>query len=515
MRTLLAGRLPLPRLFLWGGAGLFLLGLAAALANVTHDKLFHPGKLLAAQPAGEAPADPKKAQPAHPLTITLAEGKFKTVGVRLEAAKIVELPAEVVVAGTIEANPNRRVEIRPRAAGVVRSVDVSPSQKVKAGAILAMLDSADVASARLNVRAKEVDLSIARTEADWKAMIAANVEALIPELRKATPASEIEKKFADKPLGAHRGDLLSAYADLEIASHEETKQASLHEKLIVGEHPWFLAIHTRESAQAKFEASLEQVKFDVKQQNLVAGQQVFRAEAALVDAVKRLQILGVQEGPADPLTVKKPISMSELLAEDVLAYPLLAPFDGTIVSVSAVFSQRAEPTDVLFTLADLSTVRAVANIPEADFSVLPSLKDGKVRMTAAAYPERVFEAKVLYSGAMVDPSTRRMRLVAETQNPDDLLRLGMFVQIRLDSPTTERVLTVPAGAVFDMDDRSAVFVPSGKDGRTFTLRHVVKGRESAGRRVITKGLAPGDRVVSEGAFTLKSELTFQNEPQED
>jgi multidrug efflux pump subunit AcrA (membrane-fusion protein) len=104
--------------------------------------------------------------------------------------------------------------------------------------------------------------------------------------------------------------------------------------------------------------------------------------------------------------------------------------------------------------------------------------------------------------------------VAETSNPEGLWRLGMFVQIRVDSPTTERVLTVPESAVIEIDGRTAVFVP-GKDEKTFTIRMVTTGREAEGQRVITAGLESGDRVVTAGAFVLKSELILQNEPEED
>src|SRR5579864_829852 len=206
--------------------------------------------------------------------------------------------------------------------------------------------------------------------------------------------------------------------------------------------------------------------------------------------------------------------MKALATEDVTIYPLTAPFDGTIVTMSAVYSQRAEPTDVLFTLADLTTVRVVANIPESDFAVLPALKDATVRLTAAAYPGRTFTARMLYTGAIVDPTTRRVRLVAETANPEGLIRLGMFVQIRLDSPATERVLTVASSAVVEVDGRPAVFIPDSA-GRTFTLRHVITGREAAGSLAIASGLTSGEQVVVDGAFTLKSELILKNQPEED
>jgi membrane fusion protein, heavy metal efflux system len=465
------------------------------------------------RPAAEVETSKRSNAPVAGAKITLQEGKLKQIGVRTEQARIEEVAIVLTVAGTIEADPYRRVDVRPRASGIVRTVNVQPSSKVKTGDLLALLESADVATARLNVRARQLELGIARTEADWRSTIAANVELLIPMLIKGTPASQLEKKFAAKPLGAHRAELLSAYADLEIASHEEEKQSQLYRDKIVGEHQPFVAQHTRESAQAKFEAALEQVRFDAAQQKRVADQMLRRAEGAVIDAVKRLQILGVNEGLNDPLVTPEP-SVAATIGDDVTAYPVVAPFAGTILSTSVVPSQRAEPTDVLFTLADLARVRVVANIAEADMGKLPQLREASVSVSAAAYPGRTFEAKMLFSGSMVDATTRRVRLVAEAENRDGLLRLGMFVNVHLSSPSTERVLTVPATALVEIDGREVVFIAAA-DGRTFEARPVIAGRESAGRRVVTAGLTTRERVVSAGAFMLKSELILQNEPEED
>ena len=57
----------------------------------------------------------------------------------------------------------------------------------------------------------------------------------------------------------------------------------------------FVAKHTREGAQAKFEAAVEQARFDANQQSLLADQKVRKAEAAVIDAAQRLRILGVPE----------------------------------------------------------------------------------------------------------------------------------------------------------------------------------------------------------------------------
>ena len=196
------------------------------------------------------------------------------------------------------------------------------------------LDSPEIGTARLNLRAKQRELSTARFEAAWRSEIAANVALLIPELRKGinqrrseladdeehagypcarakqaarydicgntTDARVIERQFADKQLGAYRGTLLQAYAEFDIASHEEQKTARLRKQNIVGEHPALVARHTREGIQAKLEAAIEQVRFDAAQEKRLADQKVGQAEAAVIDAAQRLRILGVSGEHPEP-----------------------------------------------------------------------------------------------------------------------------------------------------------------------------------------------------------------------
>ena len=80
---------------------------------------------------------------------------------------------------------------------------------------------------------------------------------------------------------------------------------------------------------------------------------------------------------------------------------------------------------------------------------------------------------------MVDPQTRTVPLLAQTNNHDGLLKLGMFVQILLDSSSTESVLTVPDAAVVEIEGQSYVFVPAknGPSEHTFSPRPVEIGRD--------------------------------------
>ena len=359
-------------------------------------------------------------------------------------------------------------------------------QNVKRGDPLVTLDSPDVGTARLNLRAKQRELATARFEADWKSQIAANVALLIPELHRAlalrrssvpddedhvevvspeirakTDTRTIEKQFADKQLGAYRGTLLQAYADFDIASHEEQKTKNLKLENIMGEHPALVARHTREGIQAKLEGAIEQVRFDAAQEKRLADQQVRLAESAVIDAAQRLRILGVSED-IPRLLAHAEEANKIAIDEDVTVYEIVAPFEGTIIKRSdvAVPSQKADLNDVLFTLADLRSVWVTANVSESDVAKLPRIKDGVFRLTATAYPNREFSARLLSVGAIVDPQTRTVPLLAQTDNREGLFKLGMFVRINLDSSASENALTVPTSAIVEIDNAKYVFVPA-------------------------------------------------------
>lgn len=532
----------------WAGMALCL---AVLLAHVAYDVLAHAHALAAGKPELTAPtaADPDSS--ANRSTVSLSRAKLQEAKIAIEQARIDQIPTGVAVVGMIEPNSNRQVEVRPRAAGIVREVHVVLEQKVKRGDPLVTLDSPEIGTARLNLRARQRELATARFEAAWRSEIAGNVALLVPELRKgisqrrhelsddeqhadvhaqapmkppatagrnAVDARVIEREFADKQLGTYRGTLLQAYAEFDIASHEEQKTAHLRMQDIVGEHPALVARHTREGIQAKLEAAIEQVRFDAAQEKRIADQKVSQAEAAVIDAAQRLRILGIPENIQNLLDSA---AQADAIArdEDVTFYRIIAPFDGTIIMRmrSAVLSQRADPTDVLFMLADLRSVWVSAKVSESDVAKLPKLKDGKFRLTAKGYPNREFEARLLSVGATVDPQTRTVSVLAQADNPDGLLKLGMFVQITLDSSKSEPCLTVPAKAIVEIETEKYVFVPSGQHGDhdRFSLRPVEVGREFGGRVEIKSGLTAGDSVVTSGAFLLKSELILQNEPEEE
>ena len=502
----------------WGAAGLTL-GLFLShllLESRGHFREAGAATVSTTTPAEASSAEPSSAVGADKTIVTLTKPKLEAAGLATEPVRLTDLPSELGVTGRIEVNADRRVEVRSRAAGVVREVHVVLGQKVKKGDPLVTLDSPDVATARLNLRAKQRELVTARIEYDWKSQIAATVARLIPEMTKGVDPEVLEKEFADKPLGAFRGLLLQTYAEFDIASHEESKTNSLRSEKVIGEHPVIVAKHTRQGLQARLYSTIEQARFDAGQQERLADQALKLAESAVVDAAQRLRILGVDED-IQRLLDHADEAQNAAKDEDVTAYRIEAPFDGTIITKSAVPSQRADPIDLLFVLADLSSVWATANIPESDLAKIPTLEGGAVHFQSAAFPDRVFEAEILSVGALVDPATRTVPMIARAGNPDGLLRPGMFARILFDGPDSESALTIPSASVVEIEGKPAVFRPVAEADSepAFELRPIEVGRELGDRVVVKSGLDSDELVVARGAFVLKSELILQNQGDDD
>jgi multidrug efflux pump subunit AcrA (membrane-fusion protein) len=187
----------------------------------------------------------------------------------------------------------------------------------------------------------------------------------------------------------------------------------------------------------------------------------------------------------------------------VSTYSIWAPFDGTILDRQLIVPGVAvDTTHRIFTLANLSSVWVEASVHENDFPLLARTPGGKIVLRSAAYPGRQFEGQVIYAGDMVDEKTRAIKLLARAENPDRLLKPGMFVEVEVVSPGDGTVARIPASALLTEGSRTLVYVRGGPD--RFLRREVVSEPPRGGMASIKKGLEPGDEVVVEGGSKLKS-----------
>jgi membrane fusion protein, heavy metal efflux system len=191
--------------------------------------------------------------------------------------------------------------------------------------------------------------------------------------------------------------------------------------------------------------------------------------------------------------------------ENVAALPsriaIRAPISGTVIERAITNGQFVGSDNApLMTLADLASVWVQADVFERD---LHSIAAGqKADVTTAAYPEDHFGAQVARVGTIVDPQTRTAKMRFVVGNPGTRLKPGMFTTATLQLPAQRSALTVPAKAVFVENGRSYAYVQSDPD--TFVRRELETLPGNGDRIRVTRGLAVGDRVVSDGVLLLRA-----------
>jgi cobalt-zinc-cadmium efflux system membrane fusion protein len=156
----------------------------------------------------------------------------------------------------------------------------------------------------------------------------------------------------------------------------------------------------------------------------------------------------------------------------------------------------------LFEISDLRTLWVNAEVHER---YLQSLRIGlPVQISVQAYPESSFEGRITYVGETLDPTTRTVQLRCETGNTRRELKPEMYatIAIRLDSGVETPV--IHSSAVNELDGGSIVFVHEKE--ACFRVRRVKLGRQTGSLTEILEGLRPGEKVVRDGSFLLKSEF---------
>lgn len=185
-----------------------------------------------------------------------------------------------------------------------------------------------------------------------------------------------------------------------------------------------------------------------------------------------------------------------------------APFDGVLGTRRVEVGQYLTAGTQIVSLTDLSAVYNNFTVTEKNSG---KLQVGQaVRISVDAYPGRKFEGKITTIEPQISADTRNIRVQATLQNPEGILKPGMFATTTVVLPNKPAVITVPETAVdYTLYGDSVYLITEKKtdDGKSelSAVRTFVRtGDRIDGRAVITQGLKAGDRVVAVGQLKLQS-----------
>lgn len=226
---------------------------------------------------------------------------------------------------------------------------------------------------------------------------------------------------------------------------------------------------------------------------------VIQAEMGRLD--EKLEQLGLSiEGAFDEYA--QPGGAQSKHFEALERVPIVSPLTGTILQRMVTPGTVVSPSDDAFVVSDLSTLWVQAEVPE---SYLASLKEGQtVEVRVEAYADTTFPARLAHVGDVLNPATRTVQVRCEAANPKGRLRSEMYATVRFDLGTDEETILLPRSSIQTVDDRNLVFVR--KAASSFDVRPVELGRMTETQVSVLDGIQPGENVVTEGSFLLKSEL---------
>jgi membrane fusion protein, heavy metal efflux system len=214
-------------------------------------------------------------------------------------------------------------------------------------------------------------------------------------------------------------------------------------------------------------------------------------------AQEKLKLLGASDAQIESLRRTAQIDPN-------LVVP--APMNGIVLTRAANVGLVVAPAQELFSVVDLSTVWVMASLNEEDFAAVRV--GSTATITAPAYPARTWKGRVAYIQPQVDATTRTAQARIEVPNPRESLRIDMYADVEFTSIGASALL-LPEGAVQAIGERQFVFLPIEDNAGSFRLRHVRLGPLANGYFAVLEGLNPGDEVVTEGSFILKSEAMRQ------
>ena len=184
-----------------------------------------------------------------------------------------------------------------------------------------------------------------------------------------------------------------------------------------------------------------------------------------------------------------------------------APFAGRLGIWQVSLGQFLETGKPLVSLISLTPLFVDFSLPQQELSRLAT--GLKVRVTADAYPDKIFEGELAAINPDLNAATRSVGLRAKFANAEKLLRPGMFVRVEVLMPQAKKVLAIPATAVLSAPSGDSVFVilPSSEKGGTNLVvqqKFIRTGATRGDFIAVEDGLTAGDKVVTAGVFKLQN-----------
>ena len=387
----------------------------------------------------------------------------------LEVVGVTQRPAVALmkVTGTIESNEQQTQQVTPLVGGRVERVYVKLGDRVRAGTSLATISSPLIAELHAKLHESETHLQIA------------------------------ERNFQRVQRAENRVGVLQAKAKLDEAQATLTRTKRLIDLGAGAGKDLVAAQSAYNGAKAEYDF---QSNISINKEVQEARAEVETTRADIAHIKDQMRAYGASNAEIESADKNQNTALITLRATSA----------GTISERAVNPGSGFEAGKSLFTIANLSGVWVVANVPEASVKSLHVGTPAEVRSSALG--NQVLAGHVSYISPQLDETSRTAHVRIDVSNPGEVLKVGMFAEIGFQTTVAGTKdlagdeLVIPSEAVQSVGDRNIVFIPKEGAPGHFLVRDVELGPETEGYRKVLGGLTLNDRVVTKGSFTLKTRL---------
>lgn len=254
----------------------------------------------------------------------------------------------------------------------------------------------------------------------------------------------------------------------------------------------------------KIDPERRRLDLSAAQARLAQARANFRQETSKVERVRKLRSENISsverlEEAETALLLAESSVRAEEAAVGVATRALKdasvsAPFAGLVAKRSIELGEFVQPGTELFELVSMDPLDVIFSLPELESQQVAVGQH--VEVTVAAPADKTFDAVVTFIAPTVDPGTRTLRVKAEIDNDERILRPGLFARVHVGTDERKSVLMVPEEALVQREGSAWLFLVG--EGDRVRRVQVETGHQSKGRIEIRGAVSAGDRVVRRG-----------------
>ncbi|MEL0586416.1 MAG: efflux RND transporter periplasmic adaptor subunit [Candidatus Thiodiazotropha sp. (ex. Lucinoma kazani)] len=248
---------------------------------------------------------------------------------------------------------------------------------------------------------------------------------------------------------------------------------------------------------------------DAQLASALATAALARTELARIRKLIKRNVTSADELDQAEAQVKETAAQVGVIRAAIAKKTVRAPFAGHLGLRQVNLGEILKEGTAIVSLQNLDPVHVDFSLPQRELARLTT--NMKVRVASDVAPDEIFEGKLIAVNPEVDPVTRNVRVRTLAANPGGQLRTGMFASVEVVLPQSRHVLSVPATSVLYAPFGNSVFVideqqdeQSGEKSKILRQQLVQLGEARGDFIEITKGLKPGETVVTSGVFKLSA-----------